>query len=263
LSKIAQERDDAIREFQQKVLLSFIEFPAESAARFNVKGTTIEAVKDIAAVLKKTFSDAKIDDGIVESYVSNFLGRAENALEKFNKLMADRDRTADKAQRRESTTPEQMKIFNDFFIVSQKLADSSKVADLASKLQERLNLILFKRNLFVETANSLYSKKKMIINDSNEILFETMSGKILTPQALSSGEKQMLVLLSEIFLQDDKKSIMIADEPELSLHLLWQEKLIDSLKSLNPHGQILVATHSPDIVGPRADRVISVDEVIS
>jgi predicted ATPase len=72
----------------------------------------------------------------------------------------------------------------------------------------------------------------------------------------------MLVLLSEMFLQDEQKSIMIADEPELSLHLVWQEKLINSLKDLNPFGQIIVATHSPDIVGGREDRIISVDEII-
>jgi predicted ATP-dependent endonuclease of OLD family len=262
LSKIAQERDDAIREFQQKVLLSFIEFPADSTTRFNVKATTLEAVKEIATILKKTFRDAKIDDSIVESYVSNFIARAESALDKFNKLNSDRERRAEGAQRREPPTSEQMRILNDFFMVSQKISDSSKVADLASKLQERLDEILLKRNLFVQTANNLYSKKKMIINDSNEILFETLSGKILTPQALSSGEKQMLVLLSEMFLQNDQKSIMIADEPELSLHLLWQETLIDSLKNLNPFGQIIVATHSPDIVGGREDRVISVDEII-
>jgi predicted ATPase len=261
LSKIARERDDAIRDFQQKVLLSFIEFPAESAARFRVKAT-LDAVKEIAFILKKTFRDAKIDESIVESYVSNFIARAESALNKFNKLNSDRERTADRTRRREPPTSEEMKILNDFFMVSQKLADSSKVADLASNLQECLNEILSKRNIFVQTANNLYLKKKMFITDSNEILFETVSGKILTPQALSSGEKQMLVLLSEMFLQDEQKSIMIADEPELSLHLVWQETLINSLKNLNPFGQIIVATHSPDIVGGREDRIISVDEII-
>ena len=102
----------------------------------------------------------------------------------------------------------------------------------------------------------------MIINSSNEILFKTSSGKELIPQALSSGEKQMLVLISEVFLQDGQKSILIADEPELSLHVAWQETLIDNMKNLNPHGQIIVATHSPDIVGGREERIISVDEII-
>jgi predicted ATP-dependent endonuclease of OLD family len=262
-SKVAQERDDAIQDFHQKVLLSFIEFPADSTTRLNIKKTTLEDVKKIASILKKTFRDAKIEDSLGQTYLNDFVDRAANALEKFSTLMSERERSAGAPRQREAPSSDQLKIFNDFFMVSQKIIDSSKVAELASNLQEKLDSISFNRNLFIQTANQLYLKKELIINDSNEILFRTTSGKTLAPQALSSGEKQMLVLLSEMFLQDSRRSIMIADEPELSLHLHWQEKLIASLKNLNPHGQLIVATHSPDVVGLRTDRVTRVNEIIA
>jgi predicted ATPase len=85
---------------------------------------------------------------------------------------------------------------------------------------------------------------------------------VLTPQMLSSGEKQLLILLSETLLQREQPAVFIADEPELSLHVLWQEKLVGSLRSLNPSAQIIAATHSPDIVGPLADHAIDMETLI-
>ena len=77
-----------------------------------------------------------------------------------------------------------------------------------------------------------------------------------------SGEKQLLILLSETLLQRERPYIFIADEPELSLHVLWQEKLIASLRALNPAAQIIAATHSPDIVGALESQAIDMEELI-
>lgn len=52
----------------------------------------------------------------------------------------------------------------------------------------------------------------------------------------------------------------MADEPELSLHVSWQEKLVDSIIKINKNAQIIFATHSPDVVAWRAEYVIFMDE---
>jgi predicted ATP-dependent endonuclease of OLD family len=65
---------------------------------------------------------------------------------------------------------------------------------------------------------------------------------------LSSGEKQMIIFLGETLLQEGNTHIFLADEPELSLHVEWQESLVDNIKALNPEAQIFFATHSPDII---------------
>jgi len=257
LSKNSEEQDIQIHQFQQEVLLSVIDFPNNAANPPPPQVANIGNARKIAETLEKAFRAAKIEEQRIRRYVDNFKARAEAAIENYNKM----DMTKS-ARSSVALTKDRIKIFNDYFRVSQKIALSSTIVQMANDLQERLNEIQSRRNLFIDTANQLFLNKKMIINSSNEILFQTRSGKELIPQALSSGEKQMLVLLSETFLQDAQKSILIADEPELSLHVSWQEKLIDSLKNLNPNGQIIVATHSPDIVGRRADRVISVDEVV-
>jgi predicted ATPase len=79
---------------------------------------------------------------------------------------------------------------------------------------------------------------------------------------LSSGEKQLLILLSEALLQRQTPAIFIADEPELSLHVTWQEKVVSSIRGLNNAAQILAATHSPDIVGALSSRTIDMETII-
>lgn len=66
-------------------------------------------------------------------------------------------------------------------------------------------------------------------------------------EQLSSGEKQILLILTSVFLQEEKPNVLLMDEPEISLHISWQDRLIDLLRQLNPQCQIILTTHSPNI----------------
>jgi predicted ATPase len=115
---------------------------------------------------------------------------------------------------------------------------------------------------FIDIINSLLQRKTIFINEKNELLVETQSGKIFHLTNLSSGEKQLIILLGQNLLQENKPHIYIADEPELSLHVDWQERLVDSMRSLNPNSQIVFATHSPDIVGIYSKSIIQAETII-
>jgi predicted ATP-binding protein involved in virulence len=80
---------------------------------------------------------------------------------------------------------------------------------------------------------------------------------------LSSGEKQLIILLTESLLQRNTDYIFIADEPELSLHILWQRKILGSIRELNEKAQIIVATHSPEIAGRWKKRIINMENILS
>ena len=95
-------------------------------------------------------------------------------------------------------------------------------------------------DLFQETG-------KKIIRKSNEIQFE-QDGDILTPYQLSSGEKQMLVILLTVLVQDKQHCTLFMDEPEISLHVEWQQRLISLIRCLNPNVQIILTTHSPALI---------------
>jgi predicted ATP-binding protein involved in virulence len=123
-------------------------------------------------------------------------------------------------------------------------------------------VILAPRTTFVEVLNGLFQRKRVHINDKNEIEATTKSGKKLSIRDLSSGEKQLVIILGEALLQQSTPWIYIADEPELSLHVKWQEKLIENLRRLNPQAQIVCATHSPDVVSTFADKVFDMESQI-
>lgn len=74
---------------------------------------------------------------------------------------------------------------------------------------------------------------------------------------LSSGEKQIVTMLTYLAFLTGEESIFVVDEPELSLHLAWQMKLVDALLELRPAGsQLILATHSPEIVGLHRSAVV-------
>ena len=70
----------------------------------------------------------------------------------------------------------------------------------------------------------------------------------LSPYKLSSGEKQILIILLTVLVEDNLPYVLFLDEPEASLHIEWQQKLIGLIRSLNPHVQIVLTTHSPAMI---------------
>jgi predicted ATPase len=137
------------------------------------------------------------------------------------------------------------------------------IVDEWYKSIEIRNKIFEQRDTFLSIINSMMQRKQFAINSQNELQVTTQSGKKLPLNKLSSGEKQLLIVLGEALLQEKKTWIYIADEPELSLHVRWQESLVENLRAINPNAQIVFATHSPDVVSIYDDRVFDMEKVIS
>lgn len=91
-----------------------------------------------------------------------------------------------------------------------------------------------------------YTRKK-IDRRSNDIVF-FQDGERLLPYKLSSGEKQMLVILLTVLVRDGGHCVLFMDEPEASLHIEWQQKLIGMIRELNPNVQLILTTHSPAVI---------------
>lgn len=99
--------------------------------------------------------------------------------------------------------------------------------------------------------------------ENNRLVFvlDTTGGNIQLEQ-LSSGEKQLLIILFRVFLMQKKSYILLMDEPEISLHIDWQNQLIDAIQILNPNAQIILSTHSPSIFADGwGDRLVFMDEI--
>lgn len=87
------------------------------------------------------------------------------------------------------------------------------------------------------------------------------TGELIKYQDLSLGEKEMLLLIVFISNTFDEPVLVWLDEPDLGLHVDWQEKLIGSLRRLNPNIQLFVSTHAPSMVEGNQERVSEMSEI--
>lgn len=139
---------------------------------------------------------------------------------------------------------------------------------------EKADMIQKRIDTFFKLVNTLFKEtgKEITIDPKNNTLvfsiqkteeeYLTADGKLLAGtdgqifyganrkiqlDQLSSGEKQMLLILTTVFLQEEKPNVLLMDEPEISLHISWQDRLIEWIRQLNPYCQVILTTHSPNI----------------
>ena len=137
---------------------------------------------------------------------------------------------------------------------SQRAELRSIVSDI-DEVENRISAAMEPRAKLEELIRRMYSGGKSVSFGEKEIEVHVSKEGTISLGQLSSGEKQVLRLLVES-LRASKSSLLI-DEPELSMHVDWQRELITSMRSLNPQCQIIIATHSPEIMADVDDSLIS------
>jgi ABC-type lipoprotein export system ATPase subunit len=122
------------------------------------------------------------------------------------------------------------------------------IAELQSGNTDAAQKLSMQKKRFQDIVDDLFSETgKKIVRTENEIRFSQI-GETLVPYQLSSGEKQMLAILLTVLVEDNQSYVLFMDEPEVSLHIEWQKRLIDLCLELNPNVQIILTTHSPAVV---------------
>lgn len=148
------------------------------------------------------------------------------------------------------------------------------LSDLVKELTERINSnssitkseldkINERKNLFVSLVNECFAETgKELSNDSTKLVFIKDHAIGIYPKELSSGEKQLLIILLTVLLERGEEYILMLDEPEISMHISWQYKLIDMILQLNPNVQIILTTHSPMIFSDGwGDKAIHMEDI--
>ena len=128
--------------------------------------------------------------------------------------------------------------------INYQLNQSKKIINQKQNAEK----VFAKQKYLFETLNRLFSETEKIVDENeNKIVFLFENGEKIDATKLSSGEKQLLIILLTVLCQDEKPSILIMDEPEISLHFSWQYELIKIIRKLNPNCQLIIATHSASI----------------
>lgn len=119
---------------------------------------------------------------------------------------------------------------------------NEKVGDVQKKVFDEINEIFEILDIDVKIED--------ISQDGRNIpIFKNSAGDKFDINELSSGEKQLFLRTLTIKMLNPENSIILIDEPELSLHPKWQQRIVDVYKKIGKNNQIIIATHSPHILG--------------
>ena len=131
---------------------------------------------------------------------------------------------------------------------------NEKVGDVQKKVFNEINEIF--ENLSIDV------KVEDISQDGRNItLFTNSLGDEFDINELSSGEKQLFLRTLAIKMLNPENSIILIDEPELSLHPKWQQRIVDVYRKIGKNNQIIIATHSPHILGSvRKENIMLLDK---
>ena len=149
-----------------------------------------------------------------------------------------------------------------FGVYDGSMTDSAEIARLKAEAAQAAAEAAAAKTQFRDLIDDLFSETgKHLDRSSNELRF-LQYDEPLSPYVLSSGEKQMLILLLTALVQDRQPGVFFMDEPEVSLHFDWQKRLISMVRALNPHGQIILTTHSPAVIlDGWEDHVTEIEEI--
>ena len=136
-------------------------------------------------------------------------------------------------------------------------AVSIHVHDRKAK-QQVLKDIARRLRKLVDIVNERFKLKTLKIHREQGFVFDSHNGMEIPLERLSSGEQHELVLFYRLLFHVQKDSLILIDEPEISLHVTWQRKFLADLKDVvdMSHFDVLVATHSPQIVHDKYDWMV-------
>ena len=140
---------------------------------------------------------------------------------------------------------------------AKRYAGEPQLRDLVSDIdtiEHRIDGAMASRNKLEHLIGNMFARNKSVSFENSGIGVEAANGERIGLAALSSGEKQSLRVFIDA-LRAEENSLLI-DEPELSLHVDWQRNLISSMRELNPNAQLILATHSPEIMAEIPDEKI-------
>ena len=126
--------------------------------------------------------------------------------------------------------------------------------ELANKYQEQQEGVYRPLHDFVELTNRFFTQigKEVAIDRAGEVKIR-VKNRTMSLNALSSGERQIFIMLAHLSLNQNlhQDGVFIVDEPELSLHMAWQDMFVEAIEAANPKLQLILATHAPAIIGGR------------
>lgn len=196
----------------------------------------IESRKERILAASKNFEIPNLDEKIL------------NYFTELNNIQ----KTLIKEQKKKSKEPSPtfMKALGQWLINSPQLERIDQIISLYEEAQDKIEKSYELFTKFESLANLYFgeNKKALVVEKNGDLKISLPNGDYTGIYRLSSGEKQIIVMLAQLIFGKQRDTFII-DEPELSLHLGWQELFVKSILEASPTTQFIMATHSPTILG--------------
>ena len=156
---------------------------------------------------------------------------------------------------------ETIKIYQKWYNNQPQIQRIDKLIEFNQTYQSEIEKLYEPLEKLIKIINPIFSesKKEVLIDSQGEVTIKFKNGKEAKLYELSSGEKQIITMLGHLIFFEErfkkKPGIFIIDEPEVSLHLAWQEIFVDSILEASPNTQFILATHSPAITGDAEEKL--------
>lgn len=260
----AKEEIENYRTFLSKINFSLEYFP------------TYRRIEKNFEIIEKNNCDLEINFGMsdVEKLINNLTEKIKSdtaiLFSKMNKEIIYE--LIDDDKKISSSDAKKLIGNSNIQVVLNRIQDLNDTRDLKELLDKKLNIkdlegkflgyYLLKINniyekqekneskikKFIEVCNSyLFNKKFIYLDKETKVKMIDEEEKKINLSDLSSGEKQIVSLFSKLYLENKDNLMMVIDEPELSISILWQKKILVDIINSGKCKLLLTATHSPFI----------------
>lgn len=243
LRRIENQQSEKLRE---KIFLSAFKY--HELSEFDLKTLGERNIREQRKIL---FRKSEIESALekiglsgdkIKKVLQDFFRNLEGLFDKFSESHDD-------------------KSFPLEWIINKSQID--QITDLIGAIDEEKSQIdkLYKPiNTFLEIMNSFYADtgKALLIDTVGQMSIMRPDKQQEAIEVLSSGETQLLIIFAHLIFNKygSKSKIFVIDEPELSLHLKWQEEFVQKAVNVNEKAQFILATHSPEIISDYAEYCI-------
>ncbi len=215
---------------------------------------SVNANSIYADVIKRLSMDSgfkdSLDPPVTESDIIDEIKRiAERAANQSRFGLTPRIQTRDLLDAIRQTPPERRGLIINLL---QPYLDSNKAR------LDAMDQLYMSLKAFTEHLNSFLIDKHILFDVRRGLVVRSRQDVVISPENLSSGEKHLLMLFCNLLVSRQHPSLFLIDEPELSLNIKWQRKLVPALLSMTTGSQIqlLMATHSIELLSSYTDRVM-------
>jgi predicted ATP-binding protein involved in virulence len=239
---IASKQPQINQDFKNKILIQSFDF---------LESQTINIVKDFKDLRQKKDEALSAFENLnivgFTKQVNTFFDQLEDVLKEI--------RNKQKDQPNEELSKDSIEFYQKWFNNQPQLQRIDKLIQFNQAYQTEIEKLYEPLEKVISIINEFFSesRKQILIDSEGRITIKFKKGKEAKLFELSSGEKQIITMLGHLIFFEEKfkkkEGIFIIDEPEVSLHLAWQEIFVKSIMEASPNTQFILATHSPAITG--------------